>query len=290
MPYAYVVYDHARAANVAADPRLARAARHRAWPAATASGSTTTPTTRSWPAETPPSGPPRSSRTRCPRSCAQSGANRPRVERRARSSAPAARARGLALPERTLGVRDRPGGRLALRARRAVRPHDSRPVLARDAGERSRRHRLLRGVLVPPTLARRRLGPQDRLLLHFGAVDYSATVWIEGALAGAHEGGYTPFAIDVTDYVASSANRRGRRARRRRPARPREAARQAGLAARPALDLVPAHDRHLADRLVGGRSRRRRSARSAGRRTSSAGRSASRRASTGRRPRTCASR
>jgi hypothetical protein len=41
----------------------------------------------------------------------------------------------------------------------------------------------------------------DRLLLHFGAVDYLATVWIAGARAGGHEGGYTPFAIDVTEFV-----------------------------------------------------------------------------------------
>ena len=41
-----------------------------------------------------------------------------------------------------------------------------------------------------------------------------------------------------------------RRARRRRSAGSRQAARQAGLAARAALDLVPAHDRHLADGLA----------------------------------------
>jgi beta-galactosidase/beta-glucuronidase len=41
----------------------------------------------------------------------------------------------------------------------------------------------------------------DRLLLHFGAVDYAAVVWVDGARAGHHEGGYTPFTIDVTDYL-----------------------------------------------------------------------------------------
>jgi beta-galactosidase/beta-glucuronidase len=40
-------------------------------------------------------------------------------------------------------------------------------------------------------------------LLHFGAVDYAATVWINGTQAGAHEGGYTPFTIDVTPYLAA---------------------------------------------------------------------------------------
>src|SRR4029079_15791776 len=34
-----------------------------------------------------------------------------------------------------------------------------------------------------------------RWLLHFGAVDYSATVWIDERIAGQHEGGYKPFTI-----------------------------------------------------------------------------------------------
>jgi beta-galactosidase/beta-glucuronidase len=41
----------------------------------------------------------------------------------------------------------------------------------------------------------------DRWILHFGAVDWSATVWINGVYAGTHEGGYTPFSFDVTDRV-----------------------------------------------------------------------------------------
>ncbi|HWM90759.1 MAG TPA: glycoside hydrolase family 2 TIM barrel-domain containing protein [Thermoanaerobaculia bacterium] len=38
----------------------------------------------------------------------------------------------------------------------------------------------------------------ERLLLHFGAVDWSATVWVNGTLVARHEGGYTPFYTDVT--------------------------------------------------------------------------------------------
>jgi hypothetical protein len=41
----------------------------------------------------------------------------------------------------------------------------------------------------------------DRILLHFGAVDYAASVWVDGAFVGSHEGGYTPFTIDVTDAL-----------------------------------------------------------------------------------------
>jgi hypothetical protein len=38
----------------------------------------------------------------------------------------------------------------------------------------------------------------QRIILHFGAVDHSAKVWIDGQLVATHDGGYTPFAIDVT--------------------------------------------------------------------------------------------
>ena len=41
--------------------------------------------------------------------------------------------------------------------------------------------------------------PEDhRLLLHLGAVDYRASVWVNGRLVATHEGGHTPFSADVT--------------------------------------------------------------------------------------------
>ena len=43
--------------------------------------------------------------------------------------------------------------------------------------------------------------PHSRVLLHFGAVDYRATVWANGAMVGTHEGGYTPFTCDLTAVV-----------------------------------------------------------------------------------------
>lgn len=51
------------------------------------------------------------------------------------------------------------------------------------------------------TFAAPRLDEGERLILHFGAVDYVATVWVNGAFATRHEGGYTPFAADVTDLL-----------------------------------------------------------------------------------------
>ena len=41
----------------------------------------------------------------------------------------------------------------------------------------------------------------QRVLLHFGAVDYKAKVWLDGQFVGEHEGGYTPFAFDLTHLV-----------------------------------------------------------------------------------------
>ncbi|HEU4534324.1 MAG TPA: glycoside hydrolase family 2 TIM barrel-domain containing protein [Polyangiaceae bacterium] len=46
------------------------------------------------------------------------------------------------------------------------------------------------------------LAPDERLFLHFGAVDYEASVWLDGALVAQHEGGYTPFEVDLSDYLA----------------------------------------------------------------------------------------
>jgi beta-galactosidase/beta-glucuronidase len=40
-----------------------------------------------------------------------------------------------------------------------------------------------------------------RTILHFGAVDYRCRVWIDGSLVGSHEGGHTPFRIDITEAV-----------------------------------------------------------------------------------------
>lgn len=42
----------------------------------------------------------------------------------------------------------------------------------------------------------------ERVLLHFGAVDFHASVFVNGQLAGEHKGGYTPFSFDVTDLLA----------------------------------------------------------------------------------------
>ncbi len=44
--------------------------------------------------------------------------------------------------------------------------------------------------------------PGERVLLHFGAVDYAATVWVDDVRVARHKGGYTPFTVDITDAIA----------------------------------------------------------------------------------------
>jgi hypothetical protein len=44
-----------------------------------------------------------------------------------------------------------------------------------------------------------------RMLLRFWAVDYLAEVWLNGSHVGQHEGGETPFVLDVTDAVRAGA-------------------------------------------------------------------------------------
>ena len=41
-----------------------------------------------------------------------------------------------------------------------------------------------------------------RVYLHFGAVDYAATVWVNGQKAGTHRGGFLSFKFDITTLVA----------------------------------------------------------------------------------------
>lgn len=40
-----------------------------------------------------------------------------------------------------------------------------------------------------------------RIKINFGAVDWKATIWVNGKLAGEHTGGYTPFSFDITGLI-----------------------------------------------------------------------------------------
>lgn len=56
------------------------------------------------------------------------------------------------------------------------------------------------------TFADPRQNQSDRALLRFGAVDYSATVWVNGRWVGTHDGGSTPFALDITHAIDTHAD------------------------------------------------------------------------------------
>lgn len=45
-----------------------------------------------------------------------------------------------------------------------------------------------------------------RVLLHFGAVDWKADVWVNGVKVGTHTGGFTPFSFDITPALLAKGN------------------------------------------------------------------------------------
>ncbi len=45
-----------------------------------------------------------------------------------------------------------------------------------------------------------------RILLHFEAVDYATDVWVNGEHVGSHEGGFVPFAFDISNAAVAGEN------------------------------------------------------------------------------------
>jgi beta-galactosidase/beta-glucuronidase len=68
-----------------------------------------------------------------------------------------------------------------------------------------------------------RAGTPDRevrdVLLHFGAVDYRTTVWLNGQEVGHNRGGHVPFSFDATPYLREGVNRLALRVEDRQNAR-----------------------------------------------------------------------
>lgn len=46
----------------------------------------------------------------------------------------------------------------------------------------------------------------NKVFLHFGAVDYETTVYINGKECGKHKGGYVSFYFDITDFIKEGKN------------------------------------------------------------------------------------
>ena len=51
---------------------------------------------------------------------------------------------------------------------------------------------------------------RGRTLLHFGAVDWQATVYVNGRQVANHTGGYDSFTIDITDFLLEPRQAPGR--------------------------------------------------------------------------------
>ncbi|MBQ7934844.1 MAG: beta-galactosidase [Clostridia bacterium] len=47
---------------------------------------------------------------------------------------------------------------------------------------------------------------QGNVILHFGAVDYKATVYVNGQVCGTHRGGYVSFSFNITKFLRSGKN------------------------------------------------------------------------------------
>lgn len=50
------------------------------------------------------------------------------------------------------------------------------------------------------------IAPGHAALIHFGAVDYRAEVYVNGRKAGQHDGGYVPFEVDATPWLRAGEN------------------------------------------------------------------------------------
>lgn len=66
--------------------------------------------------------------------------------------------------------------------------------------------RLYEGTVWYKTSFARTLAPGRRLFVHFGAANYEARAWLNGAELGVHEGGFTPFDFEVTRLLRAGPN------------------------------------------------------------------------------------
>jgi len=121
----------------------------------------------------------------------------------------AARRMGIAFDDANAGMAEHWEAR-----RDPFHPEHHRAVPAGIARQRAARDRLSPGRLVPVCAIRvERPAGRERLMLHFGAVDYRAAAWVNGRLAAVTRG---PYAVRVRYH-----RRVGREPNRRRSCRAR---------------------------------------------------------------------
>jgi beta-glucuronidase len=64
----------------------------------------------------------------------------------------------------------------------------------------------LEGTVWYKTTFKSVIKPGKRLFLHFGAVNYMATIYLNGNKIGSHEGGFTPFQVEITNLIHPGEN------------------------------------------------------------------------------------
>lgn len=81
-------------------------------------------------------------------------------------------------------------------------PFPPQSGLSGYAGEVKDKMTYSRSFMVPKEFDKK------RILLHFGAVDQIAEVWLNDTFLGKHEGGYIPFSYDITETVVRDGENR----------------------------------------------------------------------------------
>ena len=107
--------------------------------------------------------------------------------------------------ERRVAICHRRHRRMEHSGGRSVAGDDHRAVRTRNDGQRHRPHGVPSACWYRRTVTLPAIDDGEHMVLHFGAVDYEATVWVDGQRLCCHEGGYTPFSTDVTPWCRAHA-------------------------------------------------------------------------------------
>lgn len=93
-------------------------------------------------------------------------------------------------------------GKWVLNGQEILVPFPPQALLSGYRGRISAKLEYVRSFTLPEGFWSSGKGKRGRVLLHFGAVDQVAEIFLNGRFVGRHEGGYLPFWFDVTEYLA----------------------------------------------------------------------------------------
>ncbi len=92
-------------------------------------------------------------------------------------------------------------GKWQLNGQEILVPFPPQALLSGYRGRLGAKLEYVRSFTLPEGFCSSGNGKRRRILLHFGAVDQVAEVFLNGQFVGRHEGGYLPFWFDVTAYL-----------------------------------------------------------------------------------------